>query len=139
MPRFTKETAAIASRLGNLARWSRKPDPEPEPPVAGIAEAIPDEYRAKRLARVRKQLDRIDDLMDEECDPQKLDRLASAQARLAEQERILRGEPLPGSRRPAPERRGSRGTGSQTPQQVAPCVPKPSVPVTPSTPPVQGQ
>ncbi len=34
----------------------------------------------------------------------KLDKLASAQARLAEQERLLAGRPLPGSRRPERER-----------------------------------
>lgn len=57
-----------------------------------------------RLMRVRKQLDRLDDMMFKEKDPQKLDRLASAQARLSEQERILDGRPLPGSRRPRPEK-----------------------------------
>jgi hypothetical protein len=51
---------------------------------------------------VRKHLDRLDELMMTETDPQKLDRLASAQARLAEQERILDGRPLPGSLRPKP-------------------------------------
>lgn len=59
-------------------------------------------YVAKRLARVRRHLDRLDELMMTETDPQKLDRLASAQARLAEQERILDGPPLPGSLRPKP-------------------------------------
>jgi hypothetical protein len=58
-------------------------------------------YVNERLARVRLQLDRLDKMMMSEKDPQKLDRLASAQARLAEQERILNGRPLPGSRRPA--------------------------------------
>ena len=60
---------------------------------------LPD-YVAKRLARVRVQLDRIDGMMMTEMDPQKLDRLASAQARLSEQERILDGRPMPGSFKP---------------------------------------
>src|ERR1051326_9250266 len=59
------------------------------------------EYASRRLTRVRRQLDRIDRLMMTENDPQKLDRLASAQTRLREQERILSGRPLRGSLRPA--------------------------------------
>jgi hypothetical protein len=59
-----------------------------------------DSYVSARLSRVRLQLDRVDEMMMTEKDPQKLDRLASAQARLAEQERIMSGRPLPGSRRP---------------------------------------
>ena len=39
-----------------------------------------------------------------ERDPQKLDRLASAQARLSEQERVLSGRPLPGSLKPGGRR-----------------------------------
>jgi len=62
-------------------------------------------FVAKRLARVRKQLDRIDGMIEKETDPMKLDRLASAQARLAEQERLLSGRPLPGSRKPGKDRR----------------------------------
>lgn len=59
-----------------------------------------DEYLTKRLVRVRKQLSKLDQLIESELDPQKLDRLASAQSRLSEQERILAGRPLPGSHRP---------------------------------------
>ena len=65
-------------------------------------------YVTARLVRVREQLNRIDSMMSKETDPQKLDRLALAQARVAEQERILDGRPLPGSRKPSPERPGGR-------------------------------
>ena len=41
-------------------------------------------------------------------DGQALNWLCSAQERLAEQERILAGRPLPGSRKPAPEPRQPR-------------------------------
>ena len=61
-----------------------------------------------RLERVRLQLDRVDAMMLTEDDPQRLDRLASAQMRLSEQERILAGRPLPGSRKPAPDRADRR-------------------------------
>jgi hypothetical protein len=45
-------------------------------------------------------LDRLDDFMLTESDPQKLNRLASAQERLSKQEGILDHRPLPGSERP---------------------------------------
>jgi hypothetical protein len=76
-------------------------EPEPLPDTA-------DPYINARLSRVREQLDRIDVMMTKETDPQKLDRLASAQAKLAEQERQLAGRPLPGSLRPTgPAKRAS--------------------------------
>jgi hypothetical protein len=49
------------------------------------------------------QLNRLDSMMAKEMDPQRLDRLASAQSKLSEQERILAGRPLPGSRKPLAE------------------------------------
>ncbi len=61
-------------------------------------------YAEQRLMRVRAQLDRLDKMLMEESDPQKLDRLAAASMRLSEQERILAGRPMPGSLRPKPER-----------------------------------
>jgi hypothetical protein len=125
MPRFTRDTAKTASALGNQIRWSRfheakeKAIPEPEPP---------DDYQNRRLFRVRKQLDRIDKMMMTECDPQKLDRLASAQSRLADQERIIRGEPLPGSRRPSKE-----PTARRVPTSIMPTEPGPAAIEPPST------
>jgi len=50
-------------------------------------------------------LEKLDDMISKERDPQKLDRLASAQSRLSAQEFALAGRPMPGSRRPARERR----------------------------------
>ncbi len=58
-------------------------------------------------------------MMLKETDPQKLDRLASAQTRLAEQERIMSGRPLPGSRRPGKEAR-QQGYVPLRPADVAP-------------------
>lgn len=74
--------------------------------VKSVGAALPtDAYVAERLARVRRQLDRIDELMLTEAAPPALDRLAAAQARVSEQERILAGRPLPGAHRPGPQRR----------------------------------
>lgn len=98
-------------------RRAAKANPPPAEPSETATEAkltvVKDGYLEKRLKTVRAQLDRIDTLMASEEDPQRLDRLASAQARLAEQERLLADRPMPGSKRPAPERAPrSRSLGS---------------------------
>ena len=77
-----------------------------------------DDYVARRLARVRAQLDTLDDLIAAEMasgkpDAQRLDRYASAQARLATQEQQLAGRPLPGSRRPGKDRGARPGPTSE--------------------------
>lgn len=95
--RFTPENARemVAKRMAKAAERKER---ERE---ALAREAMSDEsYKGERLARVRKQLAKLDSLLEKETDPQKLDRLASAQYRLSEQERILAGRPLPGSHRP---------------------------------------
>jgi hypothetical protein len=110
MARFTaanaREMAARSHEARRLRPASGKPAGEfsPQSPQMYPLQAA-DSYVSERLSCVRLQLDRVDGMMMTEKDPQKLDRLASAQARLAEQERILNGRPLPGSMRPRPERR----------------------------------
>ena len=69
-----------------------------------LTDPLRDQFTVARLVRVRKQLTRLDAMMERERDARNLDRLASAQSRLAEQERLLSGRPLPGQRRPAPDR-----------------------------------
>jgi hypothetical protein len=106
MPLFTTATAREMAARSHAARLKRTTQREAARVVApGFPQAKPQQdddalFIAKRLARVRKQLDRIDGMIEKEIDPMKLDRLASAQARLAEQERILAGRPMPGSLRP---------------------------------------
>jgi hypothetical protein len=79
------------------AMWEdRRAKLNPPPP---IAEPITPFAREQRDA-IRRQLTRLDGLMSDTTDPRDLDRLAAAWAKLAEQERILDGRPLPGSRRP---------------------------------------
>ena len=112
MPLFTRENAREKALKGNAVRWSRpRPiPPPPEPPAIpaivspSIAEPQRDEFQARRLKRVREQLDRVDDLMISEDDPKRLKELADASARLSDQEFKLAGRPSPGSRRPAQER-----------------------------------
>ncbi len=75
-----------------------------------IVESQVNEFEQRTLARVRLQLDKVYDAFMAECrrrkpDAAKLDRLAAAQARLSEQERILSGRPMPGSLKPTQPRR----------------------------------
>ena len=74
-----------------------------------------DEYTKLRLVCVREQLAHVDKAILRESskdypDGQRLNWLAAAQERLSDQERILAGRPLPGSRRPAQERAPRRQT-----------------------------
>lgn len=100
---FTKENAAeMAHRRAAKLRADR----EAQRLAVETATLDPSiEYSQRRLARVRLQLDRLDKMMMEVNDPQKLDRIASAVARLAEQERQLSGRPLPGTLRPTGKKR----------------------------------
>jgi len=97
------------------------PAPIQSPPAQ--AENHADDFIAQRLVRVRKQLDRIDAMIEEEDDPQRLDRLAAASMRLSDQEFALSNRPKPGNRRPGPERgpKSQSGAfwGSNPAQQTA--------------------
>jgi hypothetical protein len=96
---FTAENArayALKSHAPESARFKHLrsatvPEPEPQQPLS---------FNQQRLVRVRMQLIKLDKMIAEEDDPQKLDRLASASMRVSEQARILEGQPLPGSLRP---------------------------------------
>lgn len=117
---WTREEAREMGARGNRIRWHSDPRPPPTAaaspqPAQLIAQSEP--YLADRLERVRKQLDRLDlailaEVSRSKPDGQRLNWLAAAQERLAEQERLLAGRPLPGSRRPAPERRRQYATAS---------------------------
>jgi len=135
MALFTAETAKIAAAKSWSAESARFQSPQ-EPTQPALPPLQADNYTVQKLVRVRVQLARLDDLLDSEDDPAKLDRLASAIARLSELERQLAGRPLPGSYRPMPER-SSRNKGrsievwADTPQPVVSSVPAP-IPPTPT-------
>ena len=111
---FTAANAAEMGRRSAAARAAqaqRIPAEPPQPlaPLAPLPQPLLtelDTFAKRRLARVRAQLDRLDDELAE-CsleDSKRIKELTDAQLRLSEQERILAGRPLPGSRRPAAER-----------------------------------
>lgn len=87
--------------------------------IAAMREQMPT-YQAKRLGRVRLQLDRLDEMLMTESDPGKLDRLASAQTRLSEQERTLSNRPLPGTLRPQRPSKRSREAAPEPLPEVDP-------------------
>jgi hypothetical protein len=97
MPRFTtanaREMAARSAAKGRAAEAERIANPAPIP-LPATPPADTDACVNTRLSRVRKQLDRLVELLSVARDPERIDRLASAQHRLVEQERILAGRPL---------------------------------------------
>ena len=108
MALFTRETAASMSAKGNAARWSRwraEREKTANPPKLEpiISDGNPT-FAQRKLARIRDQIDRVERLLDDADEPQAVDRFANALTRLYDLERILDGRPLPGSRKPAPER-----------------------------------
>ena len=106
---WTREQARQMSAKGHEARRRQRAArrmaqaalvaPPPTDPNA------PDPYLQARLLRVREQLCRLDEMLLSECDPQKLDRLASATSKLSEVERLLAQRPAPGSYRPTTARK----------------------------------
>lgn len=59
-----------------------------------------DRYRLERLSKVRKQIRFVDSLLESSIDADQISKLATASAKLAEQERLLAGRPTPGSNKP---------------------------------------
>ena len=139
MPRFNSANAKEMAAKSHAARLQRRTSGNlagetfPQTPQVGQEEAAND-YVARRLARVRKQLDSVDAAI-EECiggDSKRLKELTDAQMRLAEQERQLAGRPLPGSRRPSADHEPRR-TQRAEPQYPQPVVlPAPAAPAPPS-------
>ena len=84
-----------------------KPAQDPFAPTVSSTVAALD-FAERRLMRVREQLEKLDDIAKNEKDTKRLKELADATTRLSEQERILAGRPLPGSRRPASDRGSAR-------------------------------
>lgn len=110
-PFFNAENAKRWSAVGNetkraLAEARKLAKEAPQGSVAPALGIPEDVYRIATLRRVRKQLDGLFRTMEallaaEEIDAQKIDRVASAIARLSELERNLAGRASPGSLRPS--------------------------------------
>lgn len=95
IPFITAENAADLGRASQAAQKAKKEllAAEKLNPAAESEDA--EKRRKLRLLRIRKQQDRIDEMLLSEDDAGKLDRLASAAIRLNEQERQLSNRSLP--------------------------------------------
>lgn len=110
LPYITAENAAEIARNGWVLRKARKEQEEAQKLSPSVEQQEADNRRKLRLLRIRKQQDRIDGMLLVETDPAKLDRLASAAARLNEQERQLSNRSLPPVLKASPAPRKSRAT-----------------------------
>lgn len=137
---ITKENAKLMAALSAASR--RKNPLKAVPPGYKLVpvvepEIIPhvpatDDYPDLVLARTRTQLDLIGRALSSELeqakpDSRRLRDLTDAQGRLGEQERILAGRPLPGSRKPpaAPKQRSVASDPTPaTPQPAVSSVPQ---------------
>ena len=120
-----------AARLQRLASGTQAAETFPQTPQGGPHDAA-GAYVSRRLARVRAQLDLVDKAFETEAtkanpDGQRLNWFAQAQERLSEQERLLSGRPLPGSRRPGKADAGPAcAAGAWI--ELQPALPAPQVP-----------
>lgn len=106
MPFITAQNAKELGRLSGIARREHGTN-RPHKPIENKPEQR-DAYSKQTLARTRKQVRTVFEMLATETDPQKIDRLASALARLNEIERQLANRPLPGSWKPQAPRPAAR-------------------------------
>jgi hypothetical protein len=137
MARFTAANAREMAAKAHATRQQRPGSGKlagktfPQTPQGGPHEPAND-YVSRRLARMRVQLDSVGRAIEAEAtkatpDGQRLNWLAQAQERLAEQERILDNRPLPGSRRPGKaDARPAYAAGAWI--EMQPALPAPQVP-----------
>lgn len=117
---FTAEFAAeMRERKRQKALLAaQSPKPPATPPPTELPADL-DEFTARRLVRVRKQLDMLDAEVDAAIPDRRLqDRvkpLVEAQSRLSEQERFLANRPGPGTRKPKAEPVSRRSADSCEP------------------------
>ena len=124
MAKFTSQTAPAAARRRAEVWNARK--------AAALIAQHPDDrsevFRIERLARVRIQLNRLDDLLASEMDPTRLDRLVSALNRLQDSEGWLAGRFKMGQVKPGTAR-GARSqqltSGAPEPDLVSDSNPDP--------------
>lgn len=124
MPFITAENAKELAKLSRAARLRSKETNALQLP--DIADPSQKAYIHRQIGRVRKQIDSLFSMLHAETDPNAIDRLAAALAKLCEIERQLAGRPLPGSLRPVRETKAARATITLTPEpQAAVVQPKP--------------
>ena len=135
MALITAATAREFAAKGNAAKRERLE--QLRDTVATLTESNETDYATKVLVRVRAQLDLVNIALTKELerpaiDAQAVDRLAAAQSRLADQERILDGRPMPGSLKPSQNKPARSRVSMPDPAPTTPRV-EPALPDTPSS------
>lgn len=103
---FTADNARLMALRSVEARKKRKEQPKPSVARSEASALEPaDSFHNRMIACVREQMENTLEKMEDEDDPNKLDRLASAFDKLRDSERVLLGQPLPGSHRPSSPKR----------------------------------
>jgi hypothetical protein len=122
---FTKANASQMAAKGNAIKWSAdsRAAKFAQKRAAENARDDDDTYQEKRKLRVRAQLDLIDRRLLVERDPAKIDRLASATARLSDQEFDLTGRVRPGTFKP---RSRSKPASRSSPTPSSPATESPA-------------
>lgn len=134
-PPWTTETARAAAARSNAVQAAARSAKPPPLPGRAAAPSPEDGYAEQVLLRTRTQLDLVaqrilEELQSRKPDSRRLRDLSDAQRHLAEQERILAGRPLPGSRRPQAE--GKRGSNAPA-SSGEPWIPAAEVTVEPAS------
>jgi hypothetical protein len=98
--RFTSANAREMAQRSAEARRKRRDQPASNAGTWTRSSVDDVAYVAERIANAREQIEKLTGRARKETDPLNLERLARAMAQWSEQERILSGRPLPGSRKP---------------------------------------
>ena len=107
---FAARSAAIRrSRMGQSAKPTAQAPLIPAP----AKETAEDKFPLKLLNRVRKQIMSITETLEQETDPQKIDRLCNALSSLSEVERKLAMRPTPAPlKQPVQSKRSRTSSGA---------------------------
>ena len=118
-------TSENARQLADIGRANTKARIQKLRETVDIALKNPAlDFNERTLSRVRVQMDSVADEIDKELlrtvpDSKRLKELTDSFDRLSDRERILAGRPLPGSRKPAPERSEKRSSRMADPSPVS--------------------
>lgn len=96
-------------RQNRLAAANQPSQPQPLQAIPSNSVALEPAQISKELSRARLQLEAAETMLerllaDRECKPADVERAVRSVNGLGERVRILEGRPLPGARRPGPER-----------------------------------
>jgi 2-keto-4-pentenoate hydratase len=98
--RFTSANAREMAQRSAEARRKRREQADSNADARPRSSLDDAAYVAERITSAREQIERLTGRAGKETDPLNLERLARAMAQWSEQERVLSGRPLPGSRKP---------------------------------------